>query len=236
MTTLIHRREVADPILIREQNSTILRREGEFAAILQRASEKKRPSPVSKEERIQQAVTNASQKYDLPPSLILAIIKQESHFNPEAESPTGAQGLMQLMPGTAREMGVTHSFDIDQNVDGGSRYMRQMLDQFGGDVRLALAAYNAGPTRVGQYNGIPPLEETMNYVPSVLDNWAHYESFNGSPALNVVSSKLLDLNLMISAAASTKIAATPVIPMPEIKKSNGDEEPPPPPPPTAVRV
>lgn len=236
MVSSIHSRENAQSNRVEEKNSGNLRREAEFAAVLESVSKPKTPS---REERIHRAVSNASQKYQLPPGLILAVIKQESNFNPVAESHCGAQGLMQLMPGTARTLGVTDSFDIDQNVDGGARYLREMLDRFGGDVRLALAAYNAGPGRVEQYQGIPPIEETRNYVPSVL---VHYESFNGngSPNLEIPSSRSLDLELVAFAASSVMtqeiLATSPSIPMPEIKKSGASDEPPPPPPPTAVRV
>lgn len=235
MDILIHRREVTDPNQAQGKNPTELKRETEFAAVLETVSQKK---TVSKEERIQSAVTNAARRHNLPPELILAVIKQESNFNPVAESPCGAQGLMQLMPETAKGVGVNDPFDIDQNVDGGAGYLRQMLDQFGGDLRLALAAYNAGPGRVEQFNGIPPLEETMNYVPSVL---AHYESFQGKsshdlPQMEIASTSPLDLNLVVSVATSVRIAATPLIQIPEIKKSDANDEAPPPPPPSAVRV
>ena len=118
--------------------------------------------------RIEKSVGRAARKYNLPPSLIKGIIKAESNFQVSAVSHAGAQGLMQLMPGTARELGVSNPFDIDQNIDGGSRYLRKMLDSFGNDVKTALAAYNAGPGAVIKYNGDVPYRETREYVDRVL--------------------------------------------------------------------
>lgn len=126
--------------------------------------------------QIQAAVQTASQKYNVSSALIMAIIKAESGFNPNAVSQAGAQGLMQLMPSTAKGLGVTDSFNIGQNVDAGTRYLKEKLDQFGGDSRLALAAYNAGPSSVIKYNGIPPYPQTQNYVKTVI---GYYNSFSG---------------------------------------------------------
>jgi soluble lytic murein transglycosylase-like protein len=120
--------------------------------------------------RIDQAVRNASRRYGLSAGLIRSVIRHESNFDPQARSPAGAQGLMQLMPATAQELGVSDPFDIQQNIDGGSRYLRHMLDQFDGDLRKALAAYNAGPGTVRRYGGVPPYPETRNYVRKVMSS------------------------------------------------------------------
>jgi soluble lytic murein transglycosylase-like protein len=117
---------------------------------------------------VEQSIQQAAAKYDLAPDLIRSVIRAESNFQADAVSTAGAKGLMQLMPETARELGVTNAFDIRQNVDGGSRYLRQMLDRFGGDLKLALAAYNAGPGAVEQHNGDVPYAETRQYVKRVL--------------------------------------------------------------------
>lgn len=110
-------------------------------------------------------------KYNIAPEMMEAIIQQESGWNPQAQSPAGAQGLMQLMPGTARGLGVQNSMDPSQNMEGGAKYFSQMLKQFHNDPNLALAAYNAGPGRVQRSGGIPNIPETQNYVKSVMGNF-----------------------------------------------------------------
>ncbi|GMU54253.1 MAG: hypothetical protein AMXMBFR33_33990 [Candidatus Xenobia bacterium] len=124
-------------------------------------------------------IKEASGKYNVDEALIRAVIKQESAYNPKAESHCGAMGLMQLMPETAAELGVTDGFDPYQNIMGGTKYLRQMLDTFQGNMTKAIAAYNAGPGAVMQSGGIPPYAETQHYVSVVLDNYQRYKQQSG---------------------------------------------------------
>lgn len=120
-------------------------------------------------------IRGAAARYQLPQSLIRAVIHTESNYHPNAVSRAGAMGLMQLMPKTARSLGVTKAFDPRQNIYGGSRYLRLLANRYNGDMVLVLAAYNAGAGNVEKYGGVPPFEETRAYVRSVLRRYYAYE-------------------------------------------------------------
>jgi soluble lytic murein transglycosylase-like protein len=122
------------------------------------------PAPITSLADLDRTVEEAAERHQVDPLLVHAMIHVESGYNQYALSHKGAEGLMQLVPGTARRMGVRNSFDMRQNVEGGVKYLRQMLDRFQGDLRHALAGYNAGPEAVARWNGIPPYAETQSYV------------------------------------------------------------------------
>jgi len=127
--------------------------------------------PPAKIEGIPGLVNAASDRHQVDADFINSVIKAESSFNPSARSPKGAQGLMQLMPSTALKLGVGNAYEPRDNIEGGTRYLRQLLEQYRGDSIRALAAYNAGPLRVEQYQGVPPYRETRNYVRQVITDF-----------------------------------------------------------------
>ncbi|MFV0343021.1 MAG: lytic transglycosylase domain-containing protein [Anaerocolumna sp.] len=124
-------------------------------------------SYLGENQTLDQIFLKASEKYDVPVNLLKAIGKAESNFDTDVVSRSGAQGVMQLMPATAKYLGVTDAFDPEQNIMGGAKYIKELLDKYDGNTSLALAAYNAGMGNVSKYGGIPPFEETQNYVKKV---------------------------------------------------------------------
>jgi soluble lytic murein transglycosylase-like protein len=127
-----------------------------------------KPDCRSPKPNLNDVVNSASSRYRLDPDLVTSVIKAESGFNVRAVSPKGAQGLMQLMPGTASKLGVPNAFDPEANVEGGTKYLRELLERYDFDLVKALAAYNAGPRRVEQYGGVPPYYETRAYVARIV--------------------------------------------------------------------
>lgn len=156
----------------------------------------------------------AARKHGVDPALLAALVRQESNFNPNARSPAGAIGLTQLMPGTAASLGVTDPTDPVQALDGGAKYLRQQLDRFGGDERLALAAYNAGPGAVQRFGGVPPYAETQNYVKKVLAYAQEYRASAGAalpatPAATAMQLAQAALGQPAAGAPTTTSLSTP---------------------------
>jgi soluble lytic murein transglycosylase-like protein len=151
----------ADPALLTGQIAQTFGRGANFAQVLSGVGA---GAPAA----VREALTGAARRHQLDPDLLLAVAETESGFRPDAVSPRGARGLMQIMPGTGRRLGLTHPFDLTANADAGARYLKEQLGRFGGNVAFALAAYNAGPGAVLRYRGIPPYQETRAFVSRVL--------------------------------------------------------------------
>jgi soluble lytic murein transglycosylase-like protein len=144
------------------------------------------PEPLNPNTPFHDIIRAAGERYGVDPDLIHCVIAVESNFNPKAISYRNARGLMQLLPSTAARMGVKNVFDPKENVDGGTRYLREMLARYHNDVTLALAAYNAGPEKVQRYgNRVPPYQETQNYVRTIARGYARIKAkasgTNGTP-------------------------------------------------------
>ncbi|MFH1654512.1 MAG: lytic transglycosylase domain-containing protein [Pseudomonadota bacterium] len=131
---------------------------------------------VEKEIQFLTHIIDAAEEYDMDPALIAAIIRAESSFNPNARSPVGAKGLMQINGITARHLGITNLYDPKTNIQAGTMYLRELKERFNGNLKLTIAAYNAGPTAVSKYKSIPPYKETKQYVKKVLEYYQEFRS------------------------------------------------------------
>ncbi len=136
------------------------------------------PKGASREE-LENLIEKYADKNNLDSDFVKAVIKQESGFKANAKSHCGAMGLMQLMPATAMSLGVNNAYDPEQNIAGGTKYLKGLMDRFGGDKELALAAYNAGPGAVNKYGGIPPYKETRNYVKNIMSSYQNLKNGGG---------------------------------------------------------
>lgn len=150
---------------------------------------------------IQTQIVQMANSMGVDPSLALAVAQQESNFNPNAVSSSGAIGVFQLMPATASGLGVDPN-NVSQNITGGITYLSQMLNQFGGNVPLALAAYNAGPGAVVKYGGIPPYTETQNYVSKITGNIGSYDTVLGSTSVDSSNSSSNDNSSLVSGVSN----------------------------------
>jgi len=157
------------------------------------ASANKENSNNPKKEVFYAVAEDKAKKHDIDPELVKAVIKAESNWNPDAISPKGAIGLMQLMPSTASYMGVGNPLDPSENIDGGIRYLKYLLEKFNYDLTLALAAYNAGPSRVEKLRNIPPISETITYVRKVMNTYLG----NKERGLNTGFRKIMAKNINI---------------------------------------
>ncbi|MDD3173752.1 MAG: lytic transglycosylase domain-containing protein [Herbinix sp.] len=153
---------------------------------------------------------NAAEKYNVPVELLKAIGKAESNFDTDAVSRCGAQGVMQLMPATAKGLGVTNAFDPEQNIMAGAKYISGLMKKYDGNTSLALAAYNAGSGNVAKYNGIPPFEETQNYVKKVLNYIGQGKIETASAKISSANSSLVNSKSMASNILHVASAPTPI--------------------------
>jgi len=151
-------------------------------------------TPSSTSTSLDAVVEQTARRHEVDVNLVKAMIHTESNSNPRAVSSKGALGLMQLMPFTARDLGVTNVFDPAQNVDGGVRYLKSLLTQFGGDLSLSLAAYNAGPGAVTRYGGVPPYRETVNYVKKIGNLYGSLHAQAPQPAKQPGITRTVDEN------------------------------------------
>jgi soluble lytic murein transglycosylase-like protein len=153
--------------------------DNDFQKILDSKVEHKQDNTSVSKTEINELIDKYSYKNGLDADFVKAVINQESGFNPNATSKCGAMGLMQLMPGTAQGLGVIDAYDPEQNIDGGTKYLKGLMDRFNNNKSLALAAYNAGPNAVKKYGGIPPYQETQNYVKNVLSKYDRMKAAGG---------------------------------------------------------
>lgn len=152
--------------------------DSDFQKILDKKIENtKSNEPVAKEE-IDKLIAEYSEKNNLDKDFVKSVVRHESGFNVNATSKCGAMGLMQLMPATAESLGVTNAYDAEQNIAGGTKYLKGLMDRFDNNKELALAAYNAGPNAVKKYSGIPPYKETQNYVKNIMKTYDNYKGGN----------------------------------------------------------
>ena len=170
------------------------------------------PPPAASRAEVDRLVNSASDQHSVDPDLIRSVIKAESGFNARAVSPKGAQGLMQLMPSTASQLGVKNAFAPGENIEGGTRYLRDLLVLYNNDMAKALAAYNAGPQRVAQYNGVPPYRETHAYVARVI------KDFNRTKLAARATAKSNTKGAVLSARTQKKQSAAETTPQAKSQK------------------